>query len=60
MRQRTIAKPVEIVGVGLHKGVPVKMILEPLEADMGIVFYRVDEGVTIPLKIENVVDNKNG
>ena len=27
MRQRTIAKPVEIVGIGLHKGVPVKMIL---------------------------------
>lgn len=58
MRQRTIAKSVEIVGIGLHKGVPVKMRLEPLDADMGIIFYRVDEGVTIPLKIENVVDTK--
>ena len=58
MRQRTIAKSVEIVGIGLHKGVPVKMRLEPLDSDMGIVFYRVDAGVTIPLKIENVVDTK--
>ena len=26
------------------------MRLEPLESDMGIVFYRVDAGVTIPFK----------
>jgi UDP-3-O-[3-hydroxymyristoyl] N-acetylglucosamine deacetylase len=58
MKQRTIAKPIEIVGIGLHKGVPVKMRLEPLEANSGIVFYRSDEGVTIPLTPENVVDTK--
>ena len=58
MKQRTIAKSIEIVGIGLHKGVPVKMKLEPLDSDMGIVFYRVDAGVTIPLKRENVVDTK--
>jgi UDP-3-O-[3-hydroxymyristoyl] N-acetylglucosamine deacetylase len=58
MKQRTIAKPVEIVGIGLHKGVPVKMRLEPLEANEGIIFYRADEGLSIPLKIENVVDTK--
>jgi UDP-3-O-[3-hydroxymyristoyl] N-acetylglucosamine deacetylase len=58
MKQRTIAKPVEIVGIGLHKGVPINMRLEPLEDDSGIVFYRSDEKVTIPLKPENVVDTK--
>ena len=58
MKQRTIAKSTEILGIGLHKGVPVKMRLEPLDSDMGIVFYRVDAGVTIPLKRENVVDTK--
>ena len=58
MRQRTIKQTVEIVGIGLHKGVPVKMTLEPLDSDMGIIFYRSDKGVTIPLKIENVVDTK--
>ncbi len=58
MKQRTIAKSVEIVGIGLHKGVPVKMRLEPLESNMGIIFYRSDEGITIPLEIQNVVDTK--
>ena len=58
MKQRTIKKPVEIVGVGLHKGVPVKMILEPLDEDMGIVFYRSDEAVSIPLTPQYVIDTK--
>jgi UDP-3-O-[3-hydroxymyristoyl] N-acetylglucosamine deacetylase len=58
MKQRTLAKEVEIVGIGLHKGVPVKMKLEPLGSDSGIIFYRVDAGITIPLSIENVVDTK--
>ncbi len=58
MKQRTINKPIEIVGIGLHKGVPVNMRLEPLESDMGIVFYRKDAGVTIPLSPENVIDTK--
>lgn len=56
MKQRSIAKSIELVGVGLHKGVPVKMILEPLPENSGIVFYRADVGVSIPLKIENVID----
>jgi UDP-3-O-[3-hydroxymyristoyl] N-acetylglucosamine deacetylase len=58
MKQRTIKKEVEIVGIGLHKGVPVKMRLEPLDDDMGIIFYRSDEAVSIPLKPENVIDTK--
>ena len=58
MKQRTIAKSVEIVGVGLHKGVPVKMTLEPLDCDQGIIFYRSDAGVGIPLVPQNVIDTK--
>ena len=58
MKQRTIKKEVEIVGIGLHKGIPVKMRLEPLDDDMGIVFYRSDEAISIPLKPENVIDTK--
>jgi len=58
MKQRTIQKEVEIVGIGLHKGVPVKMRLEPLDDDMGIIFYRSDEAVSIELKPENVIDTK--
>jgi len=58
MKQRTLAKSVEIVGIGLHKGVPVKMILEPLDANTGIIFYRSDKGVSIPLTPNFVVDTK--
>ena len=58
MTQTTISKPVELVGIGLHKGNPVRLRLEPLEADSGIIFYRKDVGVSIPLKPENVVDTK--
>ncbi|NPA65331.1 MAG: UDP-3-O-acyl-N-acetylglucosamine deacetylase [Epsilonproteobacteria bacterium] len=58
MYQTTIAKAVDIVGIGLHKGTPVKLRLEPLEANSGIVFYRSDVDVSIPLKPENVVDTQ--
>lgn len=56
MKQKTIQKPVEIVGIGLHKGISVKMILEPLPSDHGIIFYRSDVGVSIPLSTENIID----
>ncbi|AFI06614.1 UDP-3-O-acyl-N-acetylglucosamine deacetylase [Helicobacter cetorum] len=58
MRQTTIANSVELVGIGLHKGVPVKLVLEPLKENQGIVFYRSDLGVKISLKPENIVDTK--
>lgn len=56
MKQKTIKNKVEIVGVGLHKGVPVRMELEPLDSNSGVVFYRSDLGVSIDLKPENVID----
>jgi len=58
MYQTTIEKSVELVGIGLHKGSPVRLKLEPLDVNSGIVFYRSDVGVSIPLKPENVVDTK--
>jgi len=58
MMQRTIKKPVEVVGIGLHKGVPVKLRLEPMGENSGIVFYRSDKGVSIPLSPKYVVDTK--
>lgn len=58
MFQTTIAKPVELVGIGLHKGSPVRLRLEPLEANSGIIFYRSDVNVAIALKPENVVDTQ--
>ncbi|MDA7818026.1 UDP-3-O-acyl-N-acetylglucosamine deacetylase [Sulfurimonas sp.] len=58
MYQTTIKKTVELVGIGLHKGSAVKLILEPLKENSGIVFYRSDVDVAIPLTPENVVDTK--
>ena len=58
MYQTTIKKSVELVGIGLHKGSPVKLRLEPMESNSGIVFYRSDVDVSIPLIPENVVDTK--
>jgi len=58
MYQTTIKKAVELVGIGLHKGSPVRLKLEPLEQNSGIIFYRSDVDVSIPLLPQNVVDTK--
>jgi UDP-3-O-[3-hydroxymyristoyl] N-acetylglucosamine deacetylase len=54
MNQKTIAKSVEIVGIGLHRGNAVKLILEPY--DNGILFCRDD--TKIELKPKAVVDTR--
>ena len=58
MQQRTIKKPVEVIGIGLHKGEPIKLRLEPLSADAGIVFYREDIAMSIPLSPSSVIDTR--
>lgn len=42
LNQRTIAKKVEITGIGIHSGKKVTMTLHPAEADFGIQFRRTD------------------
>jgi UDP-3-O-[3-hydroxymyristoyl] N-acetylglucosamine deacetylase len=54
--QKTIKNPVETVGIGLHKNNPIKLRLEPLPVNSGIVFYREDLMTQIPLKPEYVVN----
>jgi UDP-3-O-[3-hydroxymyristoyl] N-acetylglucosamine deacetylase len=58
MQQRTIKKAIEVVGIGLHKGEPIKLRLEPLDVDAGIVFYREDLALTIPLSPSSVIDTR--
>ncbi len=58
MYQRTINRPVEVVGIGLHKGESVRLRIEPMDADSGIIFYRSDLGRSIPLKTESVIDTR--
>ena len=55
MRQTTIAKKVHNVGIGLHKGEPIRLTLEPLEAGSGTVFYRSDLGISFKAEPKNVI-----
>ncbi len=59
MKQTTVANRVESVGIGLHKGEPIEIILEPLEANNGIVFYRSDVGMSVKASPGNVVNTNN-
>jgi UDP-3-O-[3-hydroxymyristoyl] N-acetylglucosamine deacetylase len=58
MFQRTIVKPVEVVGIGLHKGESIRLRVEPMDADSGIIFYRSDLGRSIPLSPDAVIDTR--
>jgi UDP-3-O-[3-hydroxymyristoyl] N-acetylglucosamine deacetylase len=58
VKQTTISKKVESVGIGLHKGEPIKITLEPLEANNGIVFYRSDVGLSVKATPSNVVNTQ--
>lgn len=58
MREKTISKRVEGMGIGLHKGEPINIALEPLGSKEGIVFYRSDLGKSYEAKLSNVIDTK--
>jgi UDP-3-O-[3-hydroxymyristoyl] N-acetylglucosamine deacetylase len=49
---------VESIGIGLHKGEPVKITLEPMESNTGIVFYRSDVGMSVKAAPQNVVNTQ--
>ena len=42
LKQQTLAKPVHCVGIGLHSGKKVSMVIQPAETNSGINFYRKD------------------
>lgn len=42
LKQRTIKQQVRTIGVGLHSGTKVELILRPAAIDTGIVFRRID------------------
>lgn len=58
MKQTTLAKAVDGVGIGLHKGEPIQIRLEPLEANSGILFYRKDIGLLVQAAPEHVVNTQ--
>ena len=58
MKQITLAKKVDGVGVGLHKGEPIHFSMEPLDVNSGIVFYRSDTNTYIEATPKNVIDTQ--
>ena len=42
MKQRTIASPVKTVGIGLHSGRKVTIVIKPAPINSGVQFVRVD------------------
>lgn len=62
MKQKTIAKPFKLSGIGIHTGNYCEIQFEPAPAGKGVVFIREDleEKTEIPAKIENAVDVARG
>ncbi len=56
MKQRTIKKKIEGIGIGLHKGEPIHFSLEPLDPNSGIVFHNTVTNTIIEAKPQNVID----
>ncbi len=50
LRQRTIKQTVSTIGIGLHSGKKVTLVLRPAPSNTGIVFRRVD--MTPPALVE--------
>jgi UDP-3-O-[3-hydroxymyristoyl] N-acetylglucosamine deacetylase len=56
-RQTTLAREVELQGIGVHSGAPVSVILHPAEADTGLRFLVTKRGRVvsdIAARVENV------
>ena len=56
--QRTLKSPICCVGVGLHSGQRINVVLKPAPAHSGIVFRRTDLGIDIPARFDQVSDTR--
>jgi UDP-3-O-[3-hydroxymyristoyl] N-acetylglucosamine deacetylase len=56
--QRTLRASISCVGVGLHSGRKVSLMLHPAAPDSGIVVRRTDLGVDVPARFDHVVDTR--
>ncbi|NPA27635.1 MAG: UDP-3-O-acyl-N-acetylglucosamine deacetylase [Epsilonproteobacteria bacterium] len=58
MFEQTIKSRVEVTGVGLHSGEPIRLILEPASEGSGIEFIHALSGTTIKLHPQNITQTK--
>ncbi len=52
VRQRTLKKPVQVTGIGLHTGEKVSLALRPAPPNSGIIFRRVDLSPAVEIRAE--------
>lgn len=60
--QKTIARPAELRGWGVHSGLPVRLVLRPAPAGHGVRFSRTDlaGAEEIPARVEYLSDSRRG
>ncbi|MFM2054658.1 MAG: hypothetical protein RL456_2695 [Pseudomonadota bacterium] len=60
LQQRTLQSLTRAVGVGLHSGQKVELVLRPAAPDTGLVFRRIDlpTPVDIPVRADSVCDTR--
>ena len=60
LRQRTLKRPVQTTGIGLHSGQRVDLTIRPAAVNSGIVFRRtdLDPPVSIPAQAHHVTDTR--
>ena len=61
MQQHTFAQSIEINGIGLHSGLPSKLVINPADPNTGIMFKRSDiaNSQVVSALYSNVVDTRN-
>jgi UDP-3-O-[3-hydroxymyristoyl] N-acetylglucosamine deacetylase len=52
VRQRTLKKPAQVTGIGLHTGEKVSLALRPAPPNSGIIFRRVDLSPAVEIRAE--------
>jgi UDP-3-O-[3-hydroxymyristoyl] N-acetylglucosamine deacetylase len=56
--QHTLSREVSFIGIGLHSGLAVSMVIKPAKPDTGIRFFRTDLQKEIPALMNRVVDTR--
>ncbi len=57
-RQRTLKTAIDCVGIGVHSGRRINLIIRPADTDHGIVFHRTDLNRKIKARFDNVTDTR--
>jgi len=58
LKQTTIAKKIDGIGIGLHKGEPIRFSIEPSDPNSGIIFYKTDTKTYIRACVDSVIDTR--